>query len=247
MEVALPYICLLIKKDRNKMKKIIITFIVGCLFIIPASAQVRLGVEAGMNLSHFKYSQSGKTQKVDGMKPGFQIGVTADYEFEKHWMLITGVSFMQTHSNMKLATYTNAFYFPNTEIKLNHLTIPLKVGYNIHINDNLSLIPSVGWYGSINFSAGNASLKYIDGDEIRHTNWKPMDGYSYEISADLPHPITASVGACRHWTYGATGELKAIIRKHYTVGFSYYEDIKKVQKQNDLRNYGFQLSVGYKF
>lgn len=232
------------------MKKIILTFITGCLLTVSASAQVKFGVEAGMNLSHFKYSQDSRSQRVGGMKPGFQVGITADYEFKKHWMLMSGLSFMQTRSNMKLAPFTDAFYFPDTEIKLNHLTIPLKVGYNIRINENFSLIPSIGWYGSIDLSAGNSSLKTLhpsdDKAEIRQGSWKPMDGYSYEISPDSP-PYKADIQAFRHWTYGSIGELKAVIGKHYTVAFSYYEGIKKAQKQNDLRNYGMQLSVGYRF
>ena len=41
-----------------------------------------------MNLSHYLVSGSDgyKAEQVGGMKPGFQLGVTVDYEIGKHWM-----------------------------------------------------------------------------------------------------------------------------------------------------------------
>lgn len=232
------------------MKKLTTIFICSFLLTLPALAQLKVGVEAGMNLSHFKYSSENYAQRVGGMKAGFQVGATADYEFKKHWMLMSGIAFSQTQSSMKLA-YSMSFYFPDTDIKINHLTVPLKVGYNLRINENFSLIPSVGIYGSYDFSAGKSSLdtQYPsdNGPVMRQDKWNPMKGYAYEIPSGSPHPYIASLGAFRHWTYGGIAELKAVICKHYTVGFSYYESIKKAQKQNDLRNYGLQLSVGYRF
>ena len=62
-------------------------------------------------------------------------------------------------------------------------------------------------------------------------------GYSYNIELD----------ALRHWTYGGVAGLKAVVNGHYTISFQYYESIKEIQSQCDLRNYGYQLSVGYIF
>lgn len=225
-------------------KKWLFLCLVLCLFSLSISAQVKFGVEAGMNLSHFKYTKS-YAEKIGNMKPGFQIGATVGYEFPKHWTLMSGVSFMQTHSNMKLTDF-----FPNTEIKLNHLMIPLKVGYNIQLNDKFSLVPSIGVYGSYDFSAGSSTLDYFHKDGIRQDTWKPTKGYSYEYPDDFtesPVPYFASIEACRKWTYGGIAEVKAVIAKHYTVSFSYYESIKKTIKYNGLRNYSLQLSVGYQF
>lgn len=139
-------------------------------------------------------------------------------------------------------------YFPDTEIKMNHLNIPIKIGYNIRINKSLSLIPYIGVYGSINFNAGKCDVKnpYYTG-ETNH--WKPMDGYSYIVptEADIPYEYEATIDAFRRWNYGAVGGMKAVIAGRYTVSLQYYESIKKVQKQCNLRNYGYQLSVGYQF
>lgn len=232
-------------------KKSLLFYVFILLTTLPTVAQIKVGIEAGMNLSHFKYSSEYYAQKKGGMKPGFQIGGTIDYEFKSHWTLTSGLSFMQTKSNMELAE-ASLFLFPNTEIKLNHLMVPLKIGYNIRLSDNLSLAPSIGVYGSYDFSAGSSSLEYLypteDGkNTIRHASWKPMKGFSYEYPTELSRPYMASIEACRSWTYGGIGGVKAVIHKHYTISFSYYESVKKVLKYNGLRNYGFQLSAGYQF
>ena len=65
--------------------KAIITFILGGVFCcMQASAQqVKFGVEAGGNWSHYKNDKS-KTEQVGSMGGGFQLGGTVDYEFKHH-------------------------------------------------------------------------------------------------------------------------------------------------------------------
>lgn len=215
-----------------------------------ASAQFKVDVEAGMNLSHFKSSQDTDRKQVGGMKAGFQIGAEVSYEFKRHWILMSGLTFAQTRNTMNLTNGTSfGYYFPKTDIELNHFIIPLKVGYNIRFSDNFHLIPSIGWYGSIDFQAGSSPLAIFneDGNGLTHTTWKPMDGFTYNPPVGAPFEYPVTLDPFRHWTYGAMGGLKAVVCKHYLISVDYYESIKKAQKQNDLRNYGIQLSVGYRF
>lgn len=232
------------------MKRITIFLLLALYLSLQVSAQVKIGVDAGMNLTHFKSHYSYEAQKKGGMGAGFQIGVTVDYEFKRHWMLMSGASFMQTQSNMELS-YSMHPQFPDTKIKLNHIIIPLKVGYNIQISKKLSLIPSIGIYGSYNFSAGKCPLEITsptDGKAI-HERWNPMKGYSGEFPSSNSPGYYYNIGldAFRHWTYGGVAGLKAVVNGHYTASFQYYESIKEIQSQCDLRNYGYQLSVGYMF
>lgn len=214
---------------------------VFALSISVSAQQVKFGVEAGANLSHFKTSGEYHAKKKGGMGVGFQIGGTVDYEFKHHWILMSGVSFMQTKSNMELADNT-IFYFPDTEIKLNHLMLPIKAGYNISICKNLSITPFIGIYGSYNFNAGSSSLKIGD----KTDKWKPMNGYSYALPDDNI-PYKATITPLEHWTCGAMIGAKAVVANHYTISFQYNEAIKEIQNQCNLRNYGYQLSVGYQF
>lgn len=219
------------------------------LLILPLSAQVKIGVEAGMNLSNYLSSASSKygPEQIGGMKAGFQFGATVDYELGKHWMLLSGLSWMQYRSTMKMTDHMVS-YFPKTEIKMNSLVLPLKVGYNIRLSDNFSLIPSVGLYASYGFSAGSCSLDIVHqkGDEMstESTTWKPFDGYSYKVGDTN---VNAELQAFRHLEYGGTLGIKGVVADHYTVGFNYTVGIKKVQEQNGLRNSTFQFSVGYRF
>lgn len=228
------------------MKHIIITFVLACFCLPSASAQQwKFGIEAGGNWSHYREDKS-QAEQIGNMGVGFQLGGTVDYEFKHHWMLMSGLSFMQTRSNMKLFNAMTPF-FPDTEIKVNHLNIPIKVGFNIRISKNFSLIPYIGAYGSINFNAGDCDVKNPYTGKTEH--WKPMDGYSYLVPPAEPdtYEYEARLNAFRRWNYGASGGLKAVIANRYTVSLQYNESIKKVQKQCNLRNYGYLFSVGYRF
>ena len=58
--------------------KMIVVVVLAAMCVLPLSAQVKVGVEGGMNLSHYLVSGSDgyKAEQVGGMKPGFQLGVT---------------------------------------------------------------------------------------------------------------------------------------------------------------------------
>lgn len=107
--------------------KMIVVVVLAAMCVLPLSAQVKVGVEGGMNLSHYLVSGSDgyKAEQVGGMKPGFQLGVTVDYEIGKHWMLMSGLSWLQNRSTMKMMDHM-VTYFPKTEIKMNNLILPLK-------------------------------------------------------------------------------------------------------------------------
>lgn len=232
------------------MKKLTFFIVCAACLSLPSFAQLKVGIEAGMNLTHFR-GNPNYSDKAGGMGAGIQVGGSIGYEFPKHWMLLSGVSFMRTQSNMKL-TYNTLPYFPKAEIRLNRVVIPLKVGYHFRINEKVSLIPSIGIYGSYNFSAGKCALNInspIDGKEnIEQVKWNPMEGYTYSI------PVTNSseqydvrLDALRHWTYGGTVGLKAVIHKHYALSFHYHEAMKSIQGACDIRDYGLQFSIGYLF
>ena len=92
--------------------KMIVVVVLAAMCVLPLSAQVKVGVEGGMNLSHYLVSGSDgyKAEQVGGMKPGFQLGVTVDYEIGKHWMLMSGLSWLQNRSTMKMM-YHMVTYF----------------------------------------------------------------------------------------------------------------------------------------
>lgn len=214
-----------------------------------ASAQVKVGVEAGANLSHYLVSGSKYAEHVEDMKVGYQFGVSVDYLMGRHWMLMSGLYLQHTQSKMDLGdgTYKNTF-FKNAEIEVNNLIVPLKLGYQFNLSDKFSLIPSVGAYASYGFNAGKCSLQTVCQNEqdrdvyIKDATWKPMDGYSHTDGV-----MEKRLDPFRKWSYGGMAGLKAVVNDHYTISFDYSVGIKEVQKQNGLRDSNFQLSVGYRF
>lgn len=225
------------------MKNRIITFSVFVFCVVSfATSQIKVGVEAGVNFSHYLGTQTYIAKEMGGMKPGFQIGATVDYEMRNHWMLLTGLSFLQNRGTLAIADHM-VFYFSKADMRINNLVLPVKVGYNIHVSDNLSFIPSFGPYVSYAFSAGKCDMIRATGTVApEFVKWEPMSGHYYEPEEDWP----ASISPHKRWDIGAIAGLKTVIYKNYTVSFNYSVGITQVLVHK-LRNSNFQLSVGYNF
>lgn len=224
-----------------KTNKLILACLV-VLFALPAAAQVKLGVEAGANLSNYLTSNHSLPAGSKDMKVGFQAGLTADYEFQNHLTLMSGLYFIRKGGNMKLGEDygQKPFYrYPNVEAKMNYLQIPVKLGYSFHVNDHLSLIPYVGLYAAYGFSGGKSSIQVVDNGKVTDGEWKPLDGYGHSSGLMIP--------GFRRWEVGAVAGVKAVLGKHYTISFDYNIGLNKAQKTYGLRNSTFQLSVGYRF
>lgn len=235
------------------MKKLIVALVALGVLATPAMSQVKFGVEAGMNASQVI---SGEYAEGNGRVAGFQIGGTVDYQFSEHWVLMSGLSFIQKGGELNQNLFVgagNGSYLllgaPNYDrisLKMNYLELPVKIGFNIRLNDQVSLIPSIGLYGAYGFNAGNCSLNaYKDVRDTRGTftqvEWKPFDGYNNPTYSKTP------LNKLNHWDFGGVVGLKAIVSDHFTASFNYSHSIKAIQKQMDLRNSTFQLSVGYRF
>lgn len=223
--------------------------ILACLITLcslPVAAQVKLGIGAGANLSNYITDSHSNPSDSKNMKVGFQAGLTVDYEFQNHLMLMSGLFFVRKGGNLKLGENyygkdgINAYYrYPDVEVKMNYLQIPVKLGYNFHINDKISLIPNVGLYAAYGFNAGESDLQMVGDGKLIHAGWKPLDGYG--------NTSDQAIRGFNHWDVGATAGIKAVIGKHYTISFDYNIGLNKAQSTYGLRNSTFQLSVGYRF
>ena len=79
--------------------------ILACLITLcslPVAAQVKLGIEAGANLSNYITDSHSNPSDSKNMKVGFQAGLTVDYEFQNHLMLMSGLFFVRKGGNLKL-------------------------------------------------------------------------------------------------------------------------------------------------
>lgn len=235
------------------MKKIYFVSLMVLLAFTSASAQVKFGVEVGMNASQVI---SNKYAEGNGRVSGFQIGGTVDYQFTEHWTLMSGLSFIQKGGELNQELFVSggngssfllgAPNFDRISLKMNYLELPVKIGFSIRINDQVRLMPSAGLYVSYGFNAGNCSLNaYKDVRDSRghftQVKWKPFDGYNDPTYSKTP------LDKLEHLDFGGVVGLKTVISDHFTASFNYSHSIRPIQRQMDLRNSSFQLSVGYQF
>ena len=108
--------------------------ILACLITLcslPVAAQVKLGIEAGANLSNYITDSHSNPSDSKNMKVGFQAGLTVDYEFQNHLMLMSGLFFVRKGGNLKLGeNYVSirprACFFPLFSF------LPLWLHYNLN-------------------------------------------------------------------------------------------------------------------
>lgn len=236
------------------MKRNYFLFLVTLLVSLAASAQVKFGVEAGMNSSQ---TVSGKSAETNGRVSGYQVGATVDYQFCEHWVLMSGLSLLQKGGALNQDLFVNAGNsitqqlavprFDRISLKMNYIELPLKIGYSFRVGDKLTLIPSVGVYGAYGFGAGSCALNVFRYNQSANTGqfvsaeWKPFDGYKDAKDSN------ARLEKLNQWDLGGVVGIKAVISDHYTASFNYSHSILEVQKELGLRNSSFQLSVGYRF
>ena len=215
----------------------------GLLMIVgisSLSAQVKVGAEAGANLSGFVGNGSSPSVKGN-LQAGYQVGLTVDYESDSRWVWISGLSFVQKRGDLKLghnyADGSQMMTYPKVETRINYLRVPLKLGYDFRIRNAFNLVPSIGVYVAYGLDAGTCELdKRNESGEVQSINWKPLHGKKEH-----------GLDAFRRWDWGGTVGLKAVMSNHYTVAFDYSLGIMKSQTTYGLRNSTYQLSVGYRF
>lgn len=224
--------------------KLMIAAILAAMCSLPLSAQVKIGIEAGANLSKFAGSGTHPSAKGDTkMKAGYQLGITADYEFKNHLMLMSGLSFIQRsgdlNQDLNYVSGTGKAYL-QAGTRINYLQVPLRLGYNFHISENFSLIPSVGIYAAYGLGAGSNDICIKGKTDAKPSDypssWKPLQGKS-----------EYGLGAFRRWDWGGIAGVKAVIAKHYTVSVDYSLGVMKAQPVYGLRNSTLKMSVGYRF
>ena len=226
-----------------------------CMTMAIQAQKVRFGIEGGMNLSGIR-TNDDRESNPRGLSAGWQIGGTASYEFKNHITLMTGLTLMHTQQNAKFSPSMGG-YFPKAEVKTNQLILPLKAGYTFHIGNALSITPFAGLYASYHFSGGDGSMDYYNhayhlGEEPVKAKWGAMDAFSYNTyiyneDGEVKGSSTNQIAPIRHWTWGAVGGINATFKNHYTVSLQYMEDIKRIQKNLNFRDYSMMLSVCYKF
>lgn len=131
------------------MKNLKLTLIVAMLAVVSvASAQMRLGIKAGVNMSNFNGMDDNKA------KIGFNVGVLADYDFAPNVGLQSGL--FATTKGFKhkgnLAEYTH---------NLTYLQLPLHIAYKVDVTPGTKVFLHGGPYAAYGISGKNTNKRGI--------------------------------------------------------------------------------------
>ena len=143
------------------MKKIKLTLIVAMLAVITvASAQVRLGVKGGINISNFY----GSELNDNNMKIGFNAGVSADVDITYNMAIQSGLFFTTKGSEFeaKYPVVGNV----KASTTASYLQIPVHLAYKIDVTPGTKVFLHAGPYAAYGI-AGNRKIdnKWVDGFE----------------------------------------------------------------------------------
>jgi outer membrane protein with beta-barrel domain len=109
---------------------------------------------------------------------GFVIGVYVERSFTEKLSLLTNISYAQ-----RGAIGNDNF----SSIKLDYITIPIMVQYNM--SDNLGIFTGIAWDTLISAKGDN-----LDRNDIRDDDWRVPVGLGYNISRDLKVGISYHFG-----------------------------------------------------
>jgi len=159
-----------------KKKLFVVILLIFCASAI--SAQVKVGVTAGLNLSNNSYSGGNETS-VNNSKAGFQAGIVADYSVNDKFSILPEFIFTQLGSGGG-----------KSYLRLNYLQLPVNAAYKFNVGSCSKLFVFAGSYIGYGLTA---KLKTWDGDFIdvrfgsKEDEYKPFDfglnagiGYQYE-------------------------------------------------------------------
>ena len=211
--------------------------------VLSTTAQLRWGVEAGVNVSHaFERTET---------KVGFNLGATGEYAFAKHWFADAALKLSSQPCGDRSWLGGNYYDTPNSapeyyverDYTPYYLTLPVRVGYSFGASSNVKLSVAAGPIIGLGlWGKGHAKqVSYVTAEQPG----KPVvtyDGKLGNISKDVPYGYATS-----RFEYGANLRIVATIADHYRIGAEYsILHIPGLDKSVDNVNI-YSINIGYVF
>ena len=201
------------------MKKIKLSFLIVALLAVTTAvnAQMSYGVKAGLNLSNMY----GKGIHDDNAKPGFHVGLTADYDFSYNVGLQTGLEFNTKGYKVKgggLEYTQNSMY----------LQLPVHLAYKVDVTPGTTVALHAGPYLAYGVG-GEVSLKAGD--------W---EGSSTKVFGD-------GASQLKRFDFGLGIGVDFVLTQ-FVVGLGWDMGLTDLSNVGSARkNQNAYLSLGYKF
>lgn len=225
------------------MKKQFLLFGVLALSTLSATAQLRWGIETGVNVSH--------ALERSETKAGFNLGVTGEYAFVKHWFADAALKLSSQpcgdHSWLGGNPYdplnSDPQYYVERDYTPYYLTLPVRAGYSFDASPKVKLSIAAGpMIGVGLWGKGHAkAVSYVTVEQPG----KPVVTYDDKLGnifKDVPYGYAVSRFEC-----GANVRLAATLFDHYRIGAEYsIIHISGTDKTVDNVNV-YSINFGYVF
>lgn len=180
------------------------------LACLTGSAQVRWGVEAGVNVSHG--FETSKTMT------GFNIGATASCDINSRWMAEAALKIgSQPCGDKYIGGYANqhnaGLTIHDSEYKPYYLTLPIRIGYRLGLTQDLDLLIGAGPTIGLGLF-GKGTARHIPQSESPSpiTTYKSNNVFDSNSEA----PFSSS-----RFEYGANAKITFVLSRHYAIGINY--------------------------
>lgn len=201
---------------------------------ITCSAQMRWGVETGMNIS--RGLDTSKT------KAGFNVGGTAEYSFTSHWFMDAALKLSSQPCGDKdenvfaNQSSSNAIYGYSSDFTPYYLVLPVRAGYKLSLRRGTTISLSVGPTIGIGLF-GKGTISAIDNRQTPH---------AINTNSIFSSGSNACLSSSR-FEYGANIRLGLELNMHYTLGAE-YSIFHIAGNKTTIDNINvFSINLGYKF
>ena len=214
-----------------KTIKILLIISVGLFLSKNAMAQspLSLGVKAGLNLSEIQNMK-------DDIKPGFNVGLTAEMQLSNDFFLISGLEFTTKGAKGANLPMQKGEILKNTNVKLNsmYLQLPIHAAYKYQIAPGTKLVIEAGPY--LAYGVGGkikGESRTMTQEELESSTFWKIDT---DFFGDGTNKFEVGLGGAVGVEFGKIG---------VKLGGDWA--MTKVFKDKNNRNRCAYLSVGYKF
>nr|WP_129730816.1 porin family protein [Parabacteroides goldsteinii] len=207
-----------------------------CLSVVRLSAQVRLGVETGVNMA----SLGVRGNHAQILPTG---GLVADYQFDNNVMIQSGLHYVMKGAN-SLVNGTQELM-----VRLGYIELPVMVGYRFPVADHIYIVPQIGAY----FACGVNGYGEF-GPNFRNTGIGNTDGVWYNPFKrfDLKTGKEEYVEPFERFDTGLRFAVSAEVHK-FNLALAYDLGLKRTTKEFDPEHYfkyknrSVAITIGYKF
>lgn len=212
--------------------------------VLSTTAQLRWGVEAGVNVSHaFERTET---------KVGFNLGATGEYAFAKHWFADAALKLSSQPCGDRSWLGGNYYDTPNSapeyyverDYTPYYLTLPVRVGYSFDASSKVKLSVAAGPIIGLGlWGKGHAKqVSYVTAEQPG----KPVITHDSRLDNIFKKDVFFGYSTSR-FEYGANLRITATIADHYRIGAEYtILHIPGLDKSVDNVNI-YSINIGYVF